>query len=128
MSGPFIFTFHGRLNPAYREQYVAHCTQAAEVVEAEEPRVIAFNTWESADGTEASCVQVHPDVESLEFHFKIFRERLAALLPEGALEVTQYCVYGEPTEIVSQTLQYAPDADVHVFEHHSSGFLRPQPL
>lgn len=127
MSGPFIFSFRGKIVPGKHEEYLAHCREAAEIVESEEPRVIAFHTWESADGTEASCVQVHPDAESLEFHFKIYMEKLAARA-EGAVQVLEYDVYGEPSEAVMEVLKWVPDADVHVFSRHVSGFLRPQPL
>jgi hypothetical protein len=127
MSGPFVFTFRARYSPGERDRYLASCMECVEVVETEEPRVIAFNMWENADGTETSAIQVHPDVESLEHHFKIFTERLAAKV-EGTIDVLEYSIYGEPTQAVLDVLQFAPDADVRIHSRHLGGFLRPQPL
>jgi hypothetical protein len=38
-----------------------------EVVEANEPRLIALNSYVNEDGTEATIVQVHPDPDSMLF-------------------------------------------------------------
>ena len=47
-----------------------------EVVEAEEPRLLAFNGYGSEVGSEVSVVQVHPDPESMLFHMQVAREHI----------------------------------------------------
>ena len=77
MSGPLIMISRSRIKPGHRETYEAHLRQATEMVESEEPRVIAFNSWTSEDGTEVSTVHLHPDADSLDTHLKLYFERLA---------------------------------------------------
>ena len=76
MSGPLIFISHSKVTPGELEAYQAHALDAIELVESEEPRMIAFNCYASANGTEVSTVQMHPDAESLDLHLKIFFESL----------------------------------------------------
>ena len=64
------------VKPRKLQAYQAHWKQATELVESEEPRMIAFNGYASEDGTDVSTVQVHPDSESLDVHLKIFFEKL----------------------------------------------------
>ena len=44
MSGPLIFVSHSTVKPGKREQYENHARDAHELVDAEEPRMIGFNT------------------------------------------------------------------------------------
>jgi hypothetical protein len=76
MSGPLIFISHSKVKPGKLEAYQTAAADAVELVESEEPRMIAFNCYASVDGTDVSTVQVHPDAESLDFHMKIFFESL----------------------------------------------------
>lgn len=48
--------------------------QLCEFIEANEPRVLAFNEYVDDDGSEVAVVQVHPDAESMEFHMSAVRE------------------------------------------------------
>lgn len=127
MSGPFIMISRSKIKPGKREQYLQHVREATEIVESEEPRMIAFNSYESADGTETSTVQVHPDSESMEVHLKIFVERLAARAYD-ALDSYEIDVYGTPTNAVLDVLKPAEGLQVRVLPDHLAGFLRPQPL
>ena len=51
-------------------------------VEANEPRVIAFNEYVNEEGTEVAVVQIHPDADSMEFHLGVIAERAAAAYAE----------------------------------------------
>ena len=48
----------------------------ADVVEANEPRISAFNAYANDDGTEVSVVQVHPDAESMMAHMQVVRQHI----------------------------------------------------
>jgi hypothetical protein len=76
MSGPLIFIIRSTVKPGMWEQQLKHDREATEIVDSDEPRVIAFNTWSSSDQAEMSCIQVHPEADSL-VHLKIYYERLA---------------------------------------------------
>lgn len=131
MSGPLIFISHSRVKPGKLQTYQAHWKQATELVESEEPRMIAFNSYASEDGTDVSTVQVHPDSESLDVHLKIFFERLQDRAFQ-ALDSYEINVYGVPSdaalELLGKMPSQMPGLRVRVLPVHQGGFLRPQPL
>jgi hypothetical protein len=61
----------GRLN-LERERGVPNL---AVFIEANEPRLIAFNEYVNEAEDEVTVVQVHPDAESMEAHLEIVGER-----------------------------------------------------
>ena len=97
MSGPLVFITRSTVKPGKWQQQLEHDHEATEIVDSEEPRVIAFNTWSSDDQAEMSCIQVHPDAESLDAHLKIFYERLAERAGD-ALETYEIDIEGNPSE------------------------------
>lgn len=131
MSGPLILISHSRVKPGKAEQYRAHVSEATELVESEEPQMIAFNSYRSEDGTEVSTVQVHPDADSMDTHFKLFRERLSDRALD-ALDSYEVNVYGTPSqasrEFLEQMAAHAPGLRLRVLPLHEAGFLRPQPM
>jgi phytoene dehydrogenase-like protein len=46
-------------------------------IQANEPRLIAFNEYANEEGTEVAVVQVHPDADSMVFHMELIAERAA---------------------------------------------------
>jgi hypothetical protein len=40
-------------------------------IQANEPRLIAFNEYANGEGTGVAVVQVHPDAESMVFHMEL---------------------------------------------------------
>jgi hypothetical protein len=127
MSGPLIFSSRSRIKSGRGEAYEAHLREATEMVESEEPRMIAFNSWSSEDGTEVSTVQVHPDADSLDTHLKLYSERLAERVA-GAVDSYEISIWGTPSESVLAFLTAMPGLQVRVLPVHVGGFLRPQPL
>jgi len=130
MSGPLIFISHSKVKPGKLAEYQEHCQQATDLVESNEPRMIAFNSYASEDGTDVSTVQVHPDAESLDVHLKIFAENLQARAFD-ALDSSEVNVYGEPSESARQQLEQMAAMTgirVRIVPVHQGGFLRPQPL
>ena len=67
-------------------------------VEANEPRLIAYNVYFSEDGTRMTVVSLHPDSASLEYHMEVagplFR-RFVELVTLSSIHI-----YGEPSEKV----------------------------
>jgi hypothetical protein len=60
MAEPFIFIGTHSLKEGKFEDFKANCVALADVVEAEEPRMIAFNVYANENGTEVSVVQGSP--------------------------------------------------------------------
>ena len=72
-AGPFIFNGTHKLKDSKFEDFKANMAALANVVEANEPRIIAFNAYANDDGTEVSVVQVHPHPESMMVHMQVVR-------------------------------------------------------
>ena len=107
------------------EELKAGMNELVEFVEANEPRLIAYNVYFSDDGTRMTVVHVHPDTASLEHHMEVagpvFR-RFVDLVTLSAIHI-----YGEPSEkLLQQAHEKARllgDGDVVVDALHS-GFTR----
>jgi hypothetical protein len=131
MPGPLIFISHSKVKQGKLEAYQTAAADAVELVESEEPRMIAFNCYASVDGTDVSTVQVHPDAESLDFHMKIFFESLREKA-FATLDSYEISVYGAPSDAALETLhqmpRQLPGLRVRVLPEYDGGFLRPQPL
>jgi quinol monooxygenase YgiN len=76
------------LKPAIKE--------LVDFVDANEPRLVAYNVYLSDDGTRMTVVHVHPDSASLEYHMEVagpvFRQ-FAELVTLSSIRL-----YGEPSE------------------------------
>jgi hypothetical protein len=127
MSGPFIFIATNRLKPGALEAEKRRVPQLCEFIEANEPRVLAFNEYVDDDGSEVAVVQVHPDAESMEFHMGIVREHAERAYAETLDSTISIQVYGMPSDAVLDTLrrQAGPGLSLTVRRHHLGGFTRP---
>lgn len=130
MSGPLIFISHSKVKPGKLQAYQAQAVDATDLVESEEPRMIAFIFYASEDGADVSTVQIHPDAESLDLHLKIFFEKLREKA-FATLDSYEINVYGAPSDaalaMLDQMPSQLPGLRVRVHPEHQGGFLRPQP-
>jgi hypothetical protein len=126
MSGPFIFIATNRLKEGKLEEESRRVPELCDFIEANEPRLIAFNEYASEDGTEVGVVQVHPDAESMEFHMRVIAERAARAYAQTLEATTSIQVYGEPSDAVLGMLSRQAGAGVPltVKRHHLGGFSR----
>ncbi|MFC7847088.1 hypothetical protein ACFUTU_01280 [Arthrobacter sp. NPDC057388] len=97
----------------------------ASFVELNEPRILAYRVYFSADGSTMSVLHFHPDVASLEFHMQVAGPKfppIAQFIRMRSIEV-----FGRPTEeLVAQLHSKAKllgDATVTVRDFHA-GFGR----
>src|ERR1700731_3026510 len=104
MSGPFIFIATNRLKPGKLDDERKRVAELCDFIEANEPRLIAFNEYASEDGTEVGVVQVHRDAESMEFHMDVVAERAARAYAETLEATTSIQVYGAPSDAVLEML------------------------
>jgi len=126
MSGPFIFIATNRLKPGKLADERKRVPGLVEFVEANEPRLIAFNEYANDDGTEVAVVQVHPDADSMAFHMGVIAERAAAAYAETVAATTSIQVFGMPTNAVLEMLERQPGVGVPlaVKSFHLGGFTR----
>jgi quinol monooxygenase YgiN len=123
MSGPFVVISKSRIKPGKAGEYAAMSARMLQDVEENEPRLLAFNQYESEDGTLSVVIQVHPDAESFEYHLKLFGEQVQAML--GHIDVEGVEIYGPPSPFVEQFVTHGlADLPVTVLPLHRSGFTR----
>jgi hypothetical protein len=67
-------------------------------VEANEPRLIAYNVYLSEDGTRMTVVSMHPDSASLEYHMEVAGPLFRELV--HLVKLSSIHLYGEPSEKV----------------------------
>lgn len=94
-------------------------------VEANEPRIIAYNVYLSDDGTRMTVVHVHPDSESFEYHMElaapVFRQFVELVT------LSSIHIYGEPSEkVLRQSHEKARvlGRDAVVVDSLHAGFTR----
>jgi hypothetical protein len=78
MTGPFIFIATNRLKQGKLDSEKRRLPDLIEFIQANEPRLIAFNEYADEGGTEVAVVQVHPDADSMAFHMNLIAERAAS--------------------------------------------------
>jgi hypothetical protein len=128
MSGPFIFIATNRLKPGKLADERRRVPGLVDFIEANEPRLIAFNEYLNEDGTEVGVVQVHADGDSMGFHMELIAERAATAYAETVEATTSIQVFGTPSDAVLRMLERQAGGGVPlvVKPHHLGGFTRAQ--
>ena len=126
MSGPFIFIGTHRLKEGAFESFERDSKALADVVEANEPRMIAFSIYASDDGTEVSVVQVHPDAASMMLHMRVVRQHITDAYADSLDETTSMMVFGPPSDEVLGMMTHlaSPGVPVSVKPRRLAGFTR----
>jgi quinol monooxygenase YgiN len=125
MSEPLIYIGTYAIKSGKLEECRKRCGELVDLVETNEPRLIAFNLYLDEQGSTISVVQVHPDSASMEFHLKLISEHL-----EGAFDYLEATVseqvYGTPSDSLAEQLnEWAePGVTVTVMPVHEVGFTR----
>jgi len=124
-SKPIVYIDRSEVLEGKLEELKAAYHQLAAFVEANEPRIMAYNVYFTEDGRRASVVHVHPDAASLEFHFKVAGPAFARFA--DLLKLMTIDVYGNPgddvLEQVRRKAELLGQAAVVLHEHHA-GFTR----
>src|SRR6266446_7974016 len=112
MPGPFIFIATNRLKPGKFDDEKRRVPDLVDFIQANEPRLIAFNQYANEDGTEVAVVQVHPDADSMAFHMELIAERAAGAYAETIDATTSIEVFGTPSRAVVEMLRHQAGAGV----------------
>jgi hypothetical protein len=115
VSEPFIFVAthaikEGKL-PGYEGFFRKFCL---DVVEANEPRLIAFNGYASEDGGETSVIQVHPDADSMLFHMNLIRGHVDDIYDEFLEGTTRVEIFGKPSDATLDMIRQLSGSGVQV--------------
>jgi biotin carboxylase len=126
VTGPFIFIATNRLKPGKLDDEKKRVPGLVDFVQANEPRLLAFNEFVNEDGTEVAVVQVHPDADSMAFHMEVIAERAASAYADTIDATTSLQVFGTPGSAVIDLLRRQAGAGVplSVKPYHLGGFTR----
>lgn len=125
MGGPFTYIGTYRIQDGKLEETRRRLAELVDLVETNEPRLIAFNVYLDEEGRRASVVQVHPDADSMAFHIGVVSEHLSSAFDYlESTESEQF--YGAPSDSLAAALQRfaQPDVPVTLMPRHEVGFTR----
>lgn len=94
------------------------------LVEAEEPRIIAFHVMLTEDRERLVGMQFHPDAQSMEFHLETVKELIANA--SDILEIEEFQVLGQSSEVIDGLMKTMAESGIKVehVPHHLGGFTR----
>jgi hypothetical protein len=107
MAGPFIFISQSRVREGRLDDFERGLREMAAFVEANEPRVIAFEAYLNDEGTEVTGVQIHPDADSMAFHMQIAFEKIMEF--DQYLDTQSVEVYGVLNDAVLGMMKQMAD-------------------
>ena len=125
MSEPIIYIDQSEIREGKLEELKTAMNELVELIEANEPQLIAYNLYFNEDGTRMDVVHLHRDSASLEFHMKV----AGPAFPKFAefIQLLTIDVYGKPSddllEQMRQKAQMLVNGTVLVHELHA-GFAR----
>jgi quinol monooxygenase YgiN len=104
MSDAIVYVDSSEVREGALDELKAGLEELAEFIEANEPRLIAYNIYFSDDGAKMTVVNVHRDSASLEFHMEVAGPLFRRFVE--LVTLTSIHIYGEPSE---KALQQACD-------------------
>jgi hypothetical protein len=81
---PFMLVSTFKVKEGSLENLRDFSRRVTELMQATEPRIIAFHCFLSEDGTEMSTIHLHPDVASMEFHMQVQRDNWEETFSQSA--------------------------------------------
>jgi hypothetical protein len=124
MAQPFVFIGTYSIKQGKVEEFKRYWRQFVDFIEESEPRLIAFNAYVDEDGNEVGIVQVHPDVDSMEFHMKLIREHVEQAFMDYLSDTVSTHIYGAVGDSALETMEQMGSAGFHVKRHGIGGFTR----
>lgn len=103
MSDFVVYLDTSEVRPGRLGELKAAMEELAHFVEANEPRIIAYNVYFSGDGTRMSVLHIHEDIPSLEFHMKVAGPRFRPIAPLVKLLTIE--IFGAANEELMKQLE-----------------------
>ena len=96
MSDAIVYVDTSDVREGALEELKAAIKELVDFIDANEPRIIAYNVYFTDDGSRMTVVHVHPDSASLEYHMEVagpvFRQFVELVT------LSSIHIYGEPSE------------------------------
>jgi hypothetical protein len=125
MSQPIVYVDTSEVRDGRLKELKVAMDDLTEFVEANEPRLLAYNVYFSDDGARMTVLHINPDSASLEFHMKVAGPKFP---PIGEfINMLAIDVYGHPDDALVDRLRQKAEmlgsGSVRVHELHA-GFAR----
>jgi quinol monooxygenase YgiN len=100
---PIIYVDHSEVRGGKLKNLKTAMSELVDLVEANEPQLIAYNVYVTEDGKRMTVVHVHRDSASLEFHMKL----AAPSFPKFAdfIKLTAIDIYGQLNDNLLEQLR-----------------------
>ena len=129
MCSAIVYVDHSEIVEGRLAELTERLNGLIDLIESNEPRLIAYGVYLNEDRTHLSVVHVHRDVASLVTHFQV--TGLAFRNFVDLVRLQSIDVYGDPPEDVVDQLRAKArllgDATVSVHGFHA-GFIQPEPV
>jgi hypothetical protein len=124
-SQPIVYVDTSEVRGGRLDELKAAMNDLAEFVQANEPRLLAYNVYFSDDGTRMTVLHINPDSASLELHMNVAGPKFP---PIGQfINMLAIDVYGDPGDALVARLRQKAEmlgsGSVRVHELHA-GFAR----
>lgn len=103
MSDFVVYLDTSDVRPGKLNELKAAMEELVSFVEANEPRIIAYNVYFSGDGTRMNVLHIHPDLPSLEFHMRVAGPRFPPIAPFVMLRTIE--IFGPVNEEIMKQLE-----------------------
>lgn len=114
MAEPFIFINSYQVKEGKEDEYRQAFQRVADIVEAQEPKMLYFAEHVSEDGSENTTVQVHSDADSMAYHMQLVEDHIrqaAEYLDWSSMSIR---IYGSPNEAVLEQMRQIAGSGVSV--------------
>jgi hypothetical protein len=96
MSNAIVYIDTAEVRAGALEELKSAIKELVEFLDANVPRLIAYNVYLSTDGTRMTVVHIHPDSASLEYHMEVAGPAFRPFVE--LVTLSSIHVYGEPSE------------------------------
>lgn len=103
MSDLIVYIDQSTVHDGKLDELKTAMTDLAEFIEANEPEILAYNVYFSADGDQMTVMHMHANPASLDFHMEVAGPKFPPIGEFISLEAID--VYGQPSEDVVQQLR-----------------------
>lgn len=123
MVGPLIYVGTHKIQPDKLDVARKSARELAEFLEANHPRMVAFQIFIDDDAATMTVIQVHPDDDSLALHLELARERIASAY-DFLVGTTRIDIFGTPNEALGQQIVAMAMGAPLSFHTADAGFSR----
>lgn len=114
MAEPLIFISTYKLKPGKESEYLKAFQGVADIVAAQEPKMLYFAEHISEDGSESTTVQVHSDPENMAYHMQLVEKHIreaAQYLDWSSMSIQ---IFGSPSEAILEQMREIAGSGVSV--------------